>query len=113
MNKILPQELLKLFLICRDIVATDEYRVQLQKQYDFLEACERWEQVRGKLPDDMALMRAKLYALDTGDLKEMYLELGKQWDKRFAPKQIPWPVRVYIANHFERARRRDKNWGRD
>jgi hypothetical protein len=97
--------------LCKNILESSEAKRYAAQQVDFLEACKRYEEVRGELPLKFRIMKAYLYAKDTGDKRAMYMELGEHYDLQHGARMgYPAPVNQAIANHFRQVRK--GNWFR-
>lgn len=94
---------------CENVLESSDEKRYASQQVDFIEACKRYEQVKGSLPLKFRTMLSYLYAKDTGDRRAMWMDLGECYDlKHGARMGYPALVNQAIANHFRQVRR--KNW---
>lgn len=103
----------ELEIFAANLLEYSDERNQARHKVNFIEACERYKQVRGELPLKFRIMLSKLYADATGNKTPLALDLGEHYDKQHAARMgYPAPVGQAIANHFRRVRMKNKGFGR-
>lgn len=97
--------------LCKNILETSDEKRFLAQAVDFLEACRRYEKVRGELPLIFRTMEAKIFARQTGIMPPVLLETAEYYDVRHATRRgVPTPVAQHIANNFRETRKKSKGF---